>query len=252
MKTKQPDNDGKHDDGNRQLLGTPARLVRAALRLRSEDRQRPIVVKVLRHDPATVVPMALQLAGSSLVTERFLGVWLLAEPGYPRQPFRRQRVEMLRQRLEKDAAPRVRARAARSLGRISGADTQRVLLGYQRDPVTEVRQAVAESLRFKSGDIQAEQALVQLARDCDPQVREWAAFSLGNWWPRLRPRSLKILLGMLEDPDQQVRHEAIWALVRHRRPEAVTCLLSELAIRDVEPVLCDTVHELALQQGTDR
>ncbi|MFJ5228798.1 HEAT repeat domain-containing protein [Kitasatospora sp. NPDC088391] len=105
-----------------------------------------------------------------------------------------------------------------------------VLTGLARHPDAAVRRAVAESLtalETERADGPDVAALLALARDTDPEVREWAVFALGSQLTAYGPAIRAALHERLDDEDEDVVDEAVRGLAR-RQEGAVTELLAEL------------------------
>jgi HEAT repeat protein len=187
----------------------------------------------MRGSPETLA-LARSLAGSPNCRRRALGLFLAAQ---------------LRQR-RRDAKD----------GSVEYAleETQQLLLSGLRDPHQEVlgaaisglghrphsaaleeigRQATHRSaaIRFDVAvalghypDPRAVDALLNLARDPDDGVRDWATFSLGSMHEVDTPEIRDLLWRNLQDADPDVRGEAIVGLAARGDPRAADYLLTRL------------------------
>ncbi|CAM4506866.1 HEAT repeat domain-containing protein [Corallococcus exiguus] len=112
---------------------------------------------------------------------------------------------------EQDAAALVAMTAA--LGHL-GADRRGLpaLLSLREHPNAQVRFGVVMGLsRFR--DAQALQALIQLSRDADDAVREWATFALGSQAREMdTPELREALVDRLSEAHVKIRGEALLGL----------------------------------------
>jgi len=88
------------------------------------------------------------------------------------------------------------------------------LIGYLGNPVSNVRESVAEELG-QIGSPHAVEALIALMKDGDPGVRRSAVWALGEIKD---PRAVEPLIAARRDPDANVRHEADASLEKIRAP----------------------------------
>src|SRR5205823_38617 len=124
--------------------------------------------------------------------------------------------------LEDDEAPEVRASAAAALGFQKVASTLPALCRAASDPSADVRFDVAfalgcfdesdwENPRAATHRPEVERTLLRLMDDRDVAVRDWATFAMHQGdhdTPAVRAR----LWRALDDPDPEVRGEAVTAL----------------------------------------
>jgi HEAT repeat protein len=195
--------------------GTLEKLVNSAIRCRTEDAARIRVVQIYKHDPKRVVELATDLIGSNREMRRHLGVWLLAELGYPKKPLLQKRVALLKSVCSRDASTKVRSRAVLSLGQLGCESATKIILLLSRNNSAVIRLAVAQALP-NDGSARTVAALRRLADDSDACVREWATFSFGTQsaaTPAVSKLCTKVLEAKLRDRSKRVRLEAIRSLI---------------------------------------
>jgi len=152
--------------------------------------------------------------------------------------------------LLKDADPRVRAEAARTLARRDHPVSTEEVLPLLREEDAKVRAAAADALgRLKSRDSVA--ALVPLLKDPSEHVRKNAVRSLGALDAK---ETLKGVAALLEDPDVYVRSAAVQRLVDWKAGEYAGKILSLMTETwgYERTELADHLRTLGLQPLRDR
>ena len=124
--------------------------------------------------------------------------------------------------------PKLRAAAARGLGRLGTLDAKEALIGSIGDPAESVRLAVMDGLSTIPGDDVME-ALGRLARDPSLAVRMGVARLAGRSQSALAAQLAEVLV---EDPDEEIRVEALLSLLRLRDVDAATRFV---ALLDKQP-----------------
>lgn len=124
-----------------------------------------------------------------------------------------------------DHFPQVRREAVGVLGYLRHSESLSSLCRVATtDPQTDVRLAAVGALAFAGND-ESVTALLEALRDCDWQVREAAAISLGKL---LLPESIDGLITALSDSAWEVRVKAANALGKLRADKAVAALSDAL------------------------
>lgn len=106
---------------------------------------------------------------------------------------------------------------------------------------TDVRFAVACALGNFADDPRALPALMALMNDVDDDVRDWATFGLGVLGGQDSREIRESLLKRMNDPNCDVREEALAALANRKEPRAVPALIAELN----QPEISDRLREAA-------
>jgi HEAT repeat protein len=124
------------------------------------------------------------------------------------------------------------------------------LVALRTHPHEDVRFAVVFSLLGVDDD-RAVQALIELSRDEDSDVRDWATFGLGAQIDRDTPAVREALAARLGDPDEDTHEEALVGLGLRGDPRAIPPLLEWR--KDYEGFhLDEALWQLAAKTGDDR
>ena len=89
--------------------------------------------------------------------------------------------------------------------------------GCAATPTPAVRDGVVDALAGRT-DPAAVAALVELSRDAEPAIRDWATFALGTLTDQDSPELRDALVARLDDGDAEARIEAVHGLALRARP----------------------------------
>jgi HEAT repeat protein len=131
-----------------------------------------------------------------------------------------------------------------ALGHIGDPRAVRILSRFQNHPDAEIRFALAFALGSFANHPAAADMLLQLTRDEDQDVRDWATFGIGTLGEKDSPEIREALLGRLDDPFEDVRQEAIAGLVRLRDERVLAALLLALRQEDVPDIMIDAALDM--------
>jgi HEAT repeat protein len=131
-----------------------------------------------------------------------------------------------------------------ALGHIGDARAVRLLSRFQNHSDAEIRFALACALGNFANDPTAANVLVQLMRDEDQDVRDWATFGIGTLGEKDSPEIREALIGRLSDSFEDVRQEAIAGLARLRDERVLTALLFALKQEDVPDIVIDAALDM--------
>jgi HEAT repeat protein len=216
----------------------PAReVVEAALRAEpdSHERWEHVVALHNRGDDESFVAAA-ELLDSSDPNRRALAADILAQlgaaPGVPveERPLAGPAFELLLQRIGEEQQADVLQSIASAFGHLADPRGIPALRGLRKHPDEDVRHAVVFGLLGQDDDL-AIDTLVELSRDSDADVRDWATFGLGTQIDRDDARIRDALVARLDDPDDDTRGEALRGLGVRGDERAIPRLLAELDIR---------------------
>jgi HEAT repeat protein len=199
----------------------PGELVEQALALdpddeQDDDRYWEIVAALQRRGDLETFEAARALCRGASDDARCLGAAVLAQLGPDEEhPFLEESLPLVLALCGDQASEDVLAVAVRALGWLGDPRGAAAVLSHRRHPEVTVRFAVAESADAVAGDPPAAavvDALVDLARDEDEDVRDRAAFGLLRLLdadedlaaPRFIP-ALATLREREEDPDMRDR-----------------------------------------------
>lgn len=180
--------------------------------------------------------LASVLCDSFAAGERCLGADVLAQLGSTEGttpfdgPFAARAAEVLGRLLEEDDEPAVLSSAAVGLGHLRDESAIDRLVALAGHADTGVRRGVVHGLMGYDDD-RAVAALITLSADPDPDVRDWATFSLGTQLDLDTPELRSALAARLTDSYADARDEAILGLARRGDPLAVDAVLAVAAER---------------------
>ena len=158
--------------------------------------------------------------------DRETGAWVLSQLGWGDDCFHGESVSILVSLLH-DPVPRVVAAAAAALGHRIDRRVIPDLLGLIEHPDPSVRLGVVGGL-IRLEDVAAVQGLVTFTKDVDDDVRNWAAFGLGSMTDLDLPELRDALVALLDDPDPEIRGEALIGLARRNDPRVKEPLIREI------------------------
>ena len=213
----------------------PAReVVEAALREEpdSHERWHHVVTLHKRGDDESFLAAA-ELLDSPNPDRRALGADILAQlgaaPGVPVEdrPLAGPAFQLLLQRIGMEPHPDVLQSIATAFGHLADPRGIPALHALRSHPNEDVRHAVVFGL-LGEDDALAVETLVELSRDPDPNLRDWATFGLGTQIERDDPQIREALVARLDDPDDNTRGEALRGLAARGDERAIPRLLMEL------------------------
>lgn len=187
------------------------------------------LVRTLHNSPEQqVFDLVATCARAATATERSVAADVLAQLGRPdetgKRPFTDRSAPILRALLlETDED--VLTSAIYALGHHSIA-TAADLQDLARHNAADVRYAVAFSLGGRTKNEQ--RLLLELMRDVDADVRDWATFAIGSLAEEDTPEIRNALKSRLDDSDDNVRGEAMVGLARRGDPEVIEMIVAGL------------------------
>ncbi|MFC4536456.1 HEAT repeat domain-containing protein [Sphaerisporangium dianthi] len=145
------------------------------------------------------------------------------------------------------AGENLRWSAAHALGVADDERALAPLLRFARDPDSDVRWQVAAGASPSDLDLlpdEAVEVLLGLMRDTNPDVRDWATFSLGVQAENDTPEIREALAAALEDRLGDTAGEAAVALAKRGDPRVLPVLEERLAGPDVGNLYVKAAEEL--------
>jgi HEAT repeat protein len=131
-----------------------------------------------------------------------------------------------------------------ALGRTKDFRAIDQLLPFANHGSAVVRLAVAFGLLTVERPDPVE-ALIELSKDEDPDVRNWATFGLGSLIEIDSQSIRNSLLGRLQEADQEIRGEALVGLALRKDERVLALLLTELRSESVGILAVEAAAELA-------
>jgi hypothetical protein len=130
-----------------------------------------------------------------------------------------------------------------ALGTLKASGRVEVLLRFQHHSDPWVRYAVTSSLG-SCPEESAIKALIELSRDEDFEVRNWATFGLGSLTDADSEEIRRALAERLTESDEEIRGEALVGLVERHDQRAIVPLLRELSQWRNQPLIKDCADKL--------
>jgi HEAT repeat protein len=223
-------------------------LVRVALGHADGDDARWQAVKALHwRGTPDVLEAALVLCQAGEADRRRLGADILGQLGSPARSYREQSEPLLLRMLGQEQDPGVLNSVAIALGHLGAEAAVQPMAALHRHPAAEVRFAVAAALPAvmsdRGGDVGVA-ALVELTSDRESDVRDWATFGLGSQLEADSPTVRDALVRRLQDPEDDVRVEALVGLARRGDRRTREPLLDALRQRPVHPLAVEAAEYL--------
>ncbi|WP_157531392.1 MULTISPECIES: HEAT repeat domain-containing protein [unclassified Kitasatospora] len=181
-------------------------------------------------DGPTALLVGLELILSGEPAERRTGCDLLGDAADQNEEIRTETATALVALAERETAVEVLRSLVHAVERTYDQRAVPVLVGFAGHPDAEVRREVACSfagLVTGRPDGPEIRALITLTRDEEPEVRNWATFTLGFQAEVDSPEIRAALWERVSDGYPDAREEGIRGLARRRDPRAVP-LLTEL------------------------
>jgi HEAT repeat protein len=174
-----------------------------------------------------VFDAACQLCGSACPQERTLGANILGQLGIPDRSFPEESVTVLRKLLAVESDKDVLRSVCVALGHIHDPIAIPDLASLKTHHNVMVRYAVVFGLLSFKEEL-AVNTLIELSRDQDELVRDWATFGLGSQIEADTPPIREALVARLSDADEIVRSEALVGLARRKDERVLDPLIREL------------------------
>jgi HEAT repeat protein len=209
-------------------------FVTIALTEPDENAAREAVVTLHFRGTRDVFDTASDLCTSECPQERTLGANILGQLGVPHRTFPTESVKVLLERLEVETDEDVLDATCIALGHIHDPTAIPSPVRLKTHASARVRYAVVFALAGFEDQL-AIKTLIELSRDQDPVVRDWATFGLGRQIDIDTPEIRAALLARVSDEDEVTRGEALVGLARRRDQRVIEPLIKELQrYRDAE------------------
>lgn len=177
-----------------------------------DDEWQPHVCALAARGNAETLEAMTALAGDEDPEWRELAAYILGQLGTDTPALPAEQEAALRAMAEHEADPHVLSAIICAFGHLGAPAGHDWLLAQRAHADTYVREAVAFALGGRPGE-DTLGALIELSRDEDPKVRDWATFALGTLADADNPVLRDALAERLDDPDEDTRMEAVHGLV---------------------------------------
>lgn len=193
------------------------------------------------------------LCFSSKPRERAVGAYMLGQFGLPVRTFPADCIGLLLKMLSDESDVEVLNSICTAFhGHILDASTVEAIARFKSHPSEDVRFGVAQGLLFCREET-AVAILVELSRDSDDDVRDWATFGIGqiidgatNPEQFDTPQIRQALFDRLDDPHWETTFEALAGLAL-RRDVRIVDRIVKMLIEDnpmAQHELCDALNEM--------
>ena len=174
-----------------------------------------------------VLERAVSLCSSPCAVERGVGADILGQLGLPDRSFPETCLHTLLKMLEIEGNQDVLESILIALSHLHmpGAIGPASLFRHHADP--DIRHAVVLALSGHE-DARAIEFLIELTKDHDAHVRDWATFALGTLVDVDTTELRQALVERLADDDDDTRGEAFVGLAKRKNPRVLPALSMEL------------------------
>ena len=218
-------------------------LVRLALSEKDEDAAWEFITFLHTRGNREVLAAAQRLCISSKAAERELGATLLGQLGLPERTFPEESFQGLAHMIVGETDEDVLHSIAVAFGHLNDRRCVELLLPLKSHPDDLVRWGVVLGLKGHDHPAAIE-ALTELSRDEDEEVRNWATFGLGSLIDADTPAIRAALWDRIDDDYEEARSEALTGLARRKDPRIAEILLQELSADTVDIQILDAAVEL--------
>jgi len=208
-------------------------LITAALCEPDEDLAWDAICALQWRGTHEVLDRAARLCRSLCVVERRLGANMLGQLGLPERTFPEECLDTLLGMLENERDHGVLYSVLVALSHLHRPEAIGPACRFRGHVDPDVRYGVVFALMGHE-DLQALEALIELTRDPEARVRDWATFALGSQVEADTPELRDVLAERLDDEDDDTRAEAFVGLARRGDRRVLPVLRHELASDSVQ------------------
>ena len=134
--------------------------------------------------------------------------------------------------------------AIHALGHIGNPRAVPIIVRHCAHSDPDVRFAVAFACGSLGNEPLAVGTLLLLMSDEDADVRDWATFGLGTLSESDSPAIREALATALEDPEVDVRQEALVGLARRHDRRVLPCLFKQLQLPQIDDLTLEAAREM--------
>lgn len=195
---------------------------------------------------------AVRLCHGRLAVERRQGVNVLAQfrNAYGRKhPYRQETIDLFVDMLASEKRVTVISMLLWGLEQLDDDRVVELMVRFKEHPNKWVRKQAAIALgHFAHCNEQALRAVVDLCRDPDRDVRDWATFELGSQFDPEDldiPEAHTVLWERANEDDREIRSQALRGLVFRGEVGLTECLMRELDADEIFDDVLEAVEYLA-------
>lgn len=190
-----------------------------------------------------VFEKAANWCGSGDARQRARGADVLAQLGktaeHPTTAFADESFMVLVGLALNEKAPQPLSSAIYALGHLADARAVPLVAHYSSHADARVRMAVAYACGCTPDEIASMETMLELMRDDDPDVRDWATFGLGTLSDLDSGEIREQLAAALNDPFEDVRLEALAGLAKRRDARCLPLLIESLEQPEVDEAILE-------------
>jgi HEAT repeat protein len=219
-------------------------LVATALSKPDEDIAWDAVVALHFRGTREVLQRGEELAHSDYFEERCLGANILGQLGVPERTFPKECTTVLLGMLDKETNDEVIQAVLIGLGHLKQIESIEPASRLSKHSDPEIRHGVVFCL-LGHDDPKAVETLIELSKDEDAYVRDWATFGLGTQIDLDTQAIRDALADRLNDEDDDARHEAMAGLAKRKDRRVIAAITKGLSLDCVENEALEAAAVLA-------
>ncbi len=200
-----------------------------------------------------VLDIASEWSRSDEPLKRARGADVLAQLGktaeHPENNFPEDSFNVIAVLAESEKHIQPLSSAIQALGHIGDPRAIPLLVRYSTHPKSEVRFAVACACGNFAAEPPIVSVLIELMRDSDEDVRDWATFGLGTLSTVDAPEIRDAFAKRLNDSSSDVVDEALAGLAQRRDQRALPLILERLRQPDVDEHTLESAAAMLGMQG---
>ena len=233
-------------DSMRQKRSDPRsteQLIQFALNEADDDAAwEPVMVLHFRAT-SEVLETAKRLCIGAAPRERKLGADILGQLGVPDRAFPDECFHTLARMVTDETDSEVLESIGIAFGHLHDIRAVELLAPLRHHISADVRLGVVHGIS-RQEDALAISVLIELSRDEDYEVRDWATFGLGSMIETDSPEIREALIARLADTNDDAKGEALVGLARRKDDRVLDPLLDELTSENVGLLAVEAAEDL--------
>jgi HEAT repeat protein len=202
-----------------------------------------------------VFDRAVEWCKSSDALVRARGLDVIAQLGrteeHPANNFPEESFSLVSNLIKQETEITPLASAIAAIGNFEAPDALPIILQFAHHPNREIRFHVACALGSFADDERSIKALLQLSEDADDEVRNWATFGIGTLSALDSLDIRETLVRRLADTNREVRDEGIAGLARRRDKRALLPLIEALEQPEVGDLMIEAGYAMLGKNSAD-